>query len=189
MCKQGHDNTDKNKRAAGGGAGRTGSSLAGDSPVSPAQGAGGDVGEGGGNAGREVCSGASCKAQSSRAADFHTSHARRRSPLHLPPKPGESPRRSYAIVGKSSNCRDNATGVTHASTESCGIRLEITHMHIYRACLRFNPFQHGAQSHRSFPMSPSSRTPQPSLRSMHARSLSWKSPASLLEVALGASAK
>ena len=52
-----------------------------------------------------------------------------------PPKPGESPRGSYAIVGKSSNCRDNATGVTHASTQSCGVRLEITHMHIYRACL------------------------------------------------------
>lgn len=105
---------------------------AGDSPVSPEQGAGGDEGRA-----AELLGGrfAQERVAKPRAADFHTSHARRRSPSHLPPKPGESPRRSYAIVGKSSNCRDNATGVTHASTESCGVRLEITHMHIYRACL------------------------------------------------------
>lgn len=103
---------------------------------------------------------------------------RLRAAVRLSPlKAGESPRGSYAIVAKSSNCRDNATGVTHASTESCGVRLEITHIHIYRACLRFNPFQHGAKSHRPFPMlfSPHAPPPfkkqQPPPRSMHAPGL------------------
>lgn len=61
-----------------------------------------------------------------RRAQAHTS-----APASLsPPKPGESPRGSYAIVGKGSNYGGNATGVTHASTGSCGVRSEITHVRI-----------------------------------------------------------
>lgn len=58
-------------------------------------------------------------------------HAHTSAPASLsPPKPGESPRGSYAIVGKGSNYGGNATGVTRASTGSCGVRSEITHVRI-----------------------------------------------------------
>lgn len=58
-------------------------------------------------------------------------HAHTSAPASLsPPKPGESPRGSYAIVGKGSNYGGNATGVTHVSTGSRGVRSEITHVRI-----------------------------------------------------------
>lgn len=137
--KQSHDDKDKNNPLAGGDAGWMGSSLAGGQPSVPRPGCWWRC-WGGQRSGWERGLLRS-KLQTTEHLIFtpHTgagAAGRLRAAVRLsPPKPGESPRGSYAIVGKSSNCRDNATGVTHASTESCGVRLEITHIHIYRACL------------------------------------------------------
>lgn len=177
--------------------GGRGARWQGDSQVSPGRGAGGDVGEGRGAASGWERGLLRSKLRTTEHLIFTPrtgagAASRLRAAVCLsPPKPGESPRGSYAIVGKSSNCRDNATGVTHASTESCGVRLEITHIHIYRACLRFNPFQHGAESHRPLPMSPhptsKSSSPLPAERTHQAPFT--EITCSLLKAALGVNAK
>lgn len=65
--------------------------------------------------------------------------APRAPPLPCASLPPDLVSHNYTTVGEDSRRNNNAMGMTHASQH---IQSEITHIHLYRTCLRSQPLQH-----------------------------------------------